>query len=135
RCEKPHAHIRRIETAERLEDERFIFGANRPHEERHTLLSGYVPFELLWIGADREAQGRRRAGAQANPGIERNNARLIRDQWVYVQLGDIRQIGDKLRELDERERNPVEIGGVAPTVNLEQAEQPRAVHMRTRQPR
>src|SRR5262245_43969640 len=56
RREETHAHIRRIEAAERLEDERFVLGPYRPHEQDIALWRGDALLELLRIGADRDAK-------------------------------------------------------------------------------
>jgi hypothetical protein len=80
---------------------RLVFRADRPDDDRLTVpLNRFCKFS--WIRGDREV---RRAGvllaADAQAGVQRDHAFVIGEQWVDVQLCQLRQVSEHLRESDE----------------------------------
>ena len=54
-------------------------------------------------------------------GIDGNDAALLGKHGVEVELAQLRQVGGKLRELDEEERDGVDVGGRDVAISLQHA--------------
>ena len=102
RMEKAQTHVLRLNLCEESGVLRFVPGPDGPHQyasaaERDPIL------KLLRIRTDRKAPGTDTVGVlNPNARIECDDTMLVGQQWVNVELDDLRHIGNQLRDLDQR---------------------------------
>ena len=72
------------------------------------------------------AAPRRLKRRDQHAGIDGNDAALIGEHGVEIELAQLRQIGGKLRQLDHEQRDGVDVRGRDVAVSLEHARHPRA---------
>jgi len=91
---------------------RFVLGADGAQREGAAIVPGPGLDQLLRVGPDGEVGRTRRAGgAQAHPCVEGHAAFVVDDKGVDVQLGDLRHIGQQLRDGQQRARDGAPVGG------------------------
>src|SRR5712691_1229640 len=80
----------------------FVLRTQRPHAEHRTVTQSLDGFESFGIGCNGQP---RRTGASrrldAQPGIEGDGTRSVREQWIDVDLTDLRVIGGELAEANQ----------------------------------
>jgi hypothetical protein len=70
--------------------------------------------EPLRVRSDREPPRSRQGGRRdADPGVERDDAALVRDQRIDVELGDLRNVDRDLRHFHERRGDALDVRGRA----------------------
>ena len=72
------------------------------------------------------AAPRRLERRHQHAGIDGNDAALVGEHGVEIEFAQLRQVGGKLRELDQEQRDGVDVRGRDVAVSLEHARDPRA---------
>ena len=80
----------------------------------------------------RRAAPRRLKRRHQHAGIDGNDAALVGEHGIEIELAHLRQVGGKLRELDEEERDGVDVGGRDVAIGLEHARDTRVRAIRSR---
>ncbi len=131
RREEAQAQVLGRNPLEEVQEQLLVLRPDRTDENLAAVAERERALPFLGIGPDREA---RMAGPFAlfadrrdgDARIDRDDAVLVGEERIDVELAHLRQIGGELRELHEDERDGLLVGGRHVAIGLEDARDARA---------
>ena len=108
RREEAQAQILGADTLEELQEQLLVLGPHRTHEDVASVPEREAALPLLRIGPHRKARMALAAPGcrlrrDTHPRIDGDDAVLVGEERVDVELADLRHVGGKLRKLDQHE--------------------------------
>ncbi len=108
RREEPQTQVLRRDRGEERRIQPLVFGTHRPDQNLRSVAQLSVAFPFLRIGADGEAGMARRAaarrldGSHRDAGIDGDQAVLVGQDGIEIELAQLGQIRRQLRQLDQQ---------------------------------